>query len=421
MPIPEAFPMLRPFGEAVAYQLERVPMTSDEFYRLDDEAKRRGFTIAGLTREASLREAHRLASVAIAAGRTKQEFLDELADLLDLEGSVLPRPRLQLIAQNNTAAAYAAGRWAQLADPELRVARPYLQYPLGPSDEKTSAICRKLEGFVARYDHPAWQRIFPPNHHNERHIQVTSLTEEQARATGRLYEGGEEDQYPHLEGQTILPDPGFDAPPQMLAADESFFTERAARAGEAISAKTPADYELLAFEEIPRASLPAAPKFATTPIAAEGGAEEYERAWNAFRSAVGIPEGARSTMVLDEFGGGVAVTRGTFEHLVGLDAGAQERLAKRDRPRWFSFIRPTIEDPFEAWMVVRRNADGELTFARRYFGLYDTGAKRRQFVVWAVDLSPDGWLMDSAQVRSGDLEGLRRGLLLKSKARRSGR
>lgn len=388
MPIPEPLPMLRPFQEAVAYQLQREPMDADEFYALDDEARRRAFTIAGLTRQSSLIEAHRLATAAIAAGRTKQEFLEELGDVLDTEGTILPRPRLSLIAQNNTAAAYAAGRWKQLADPELAQLRPYLQYPLGPSDERTSAICRRLEGFIARHDHPVWQRIFPPNHHNERHIQVTSLTEEQARGTGRVYEGSDADDYPFVDGQRILPDPGFDAPPQLLAADEKLLAGEAADRGAELAGKTASDYGLRPIAENPTSSFPAAPGAASIDeVLADG------------------------PVLLDEFGDGLRTSRAALEDMEAIE------------DRILGLMRPTLSDPFETWLVRSARESGEIRYAKRYLGLYQDG---QDLIGIALEASQEGWLTVPGASPAGfriptpqEIEQLRRGLLLRSRGRKT--
>lgn len=418
MTAPRLLPMLRPFQEAVDYQRDRVAMPRSSYDELSAEAALRAFTIAGLTRQDALETAHQLATQAIAEGLTHGEFLDALGDLLDSQDGVILSPRrLELIAQNNTAAAYAAGRYRQLHDPELLALRPYLQYPLGPNDSLTSQICLRLEGLVARADHPVWQHISPPNHHDERHIQMLSLTEDQARETGKIYEGSDEDLYPSVDGQRILPDSGFDFSPHLLTADDRALVEAAQKIGRVLPAKTAESYGLKPFAAIDGASLPAAPtrgRFAITDV---DDTAQYDRAWKMFRETLEFSEGVSETIIADRFGDGNRITRSTFESIMGLDDRAK-RNEKRDRPRFFSYIRPSIEDPFEAWVVMREGPDGTPLLTRRYFALYDTGAKARGYNVW-LDFSPEGWLMRSGFVRKiEDLEELRQGRLMFTKAGR---
>lgn len=410
--------MLRPFQEAVDYQRDRVAMPRSSYDELSAEAALRAFTIAGLTRQDALETAHQLATRAIEEGLTHGEFLDLLGDLLDSQDGVIFSPqRLELIAQNNTAIAYSAGRYRQLQDPELLALRPYLQYPLGPNDSRTSRICLALEGFVARADHPVWQHISPPNHHNERHIQVLSLTEEQARETGKIYEGSDEDLYPFAGGQRIMPDPGFDFSPHLLTADDRALVEAAQKIGRILPAETAADYGLQAFADVGRSTLPTAPRRVGRAIKDISDDAEYEKAWQLFRKTLGFHDDINETIIVDLFGDGNRVTRGTFEHIMGLDKPATKH-RKADRPQFFAWIRPTLQDPFEAWIVPREGPDGKPVMTRRFFGLYDTGTKTHGYNIF-VDLSPGGWLMDSGFIRELDvMESLRQGRMIFTKAGR---
>jgi hypothetical protein len=412
---PRLLPTLRPFQEAVDFQRQRVPMTRAAFDRLSEEARLRAFTIAGLTKRSLLAEAYQLAYAASAEGLTKAEFATRLGAILDKQdGLVLTPRRIDLIAQNNTATSYAAGRYEQLSDPEVLAARPYWQYPLGPHDEQTSEICLALEGFVARYDAEEWKHVFPPNHHDERHMNVRSLTEEQARASGKLYEGGGPKQYPFVDGREILPDPGFDYSPTLLGGDDRYLAEAARVAGEPLPLKTWESYGLPSLREIVSAGeLPKAPKRGA-PIGDVSDPAEYASAWDRFQAALGF-DGA-ATAIVDALGEGVLVTRGTFEHLVGLDDPA-EKLRKVTAPEFFSYLRPTIEDPIEIWMVATATGEGRVVWTRRYFAAFGSG---KGFQVFTAEQSPQGWLARSAYRK--DLKGIdanREGLLVYRRGGRS--
>jgi hypothetical protein len=410
--IPQAFPMLKPFRQAVDYQLNRVPGARKDFQTLSNEAKLRGFWVAGLERRDLIEAAYREATAFIAEGRTKQEFLDHLGEILDKQGgTLLSSTRLELIAQNAFAVPYAAGRFSQLDDPDIVSERPYLQYPLGPHDSHTSQICLALEGFVARYDDPVWKRIFPPNHHHERHLQVVSLTAQQAEETGKVYASPAGGQYPMIEGQTILPDPGWDFSPGLLTADDRALVQAAQAIGAELPAKVAADYGLESLDEVGADELPEMP--ALMPRVTDGAdPAELAGAWQRFQDLFSIPEGETGTLLTDVFGDGVRVNRDTFKYMA--------RGGSDDRASLFPLLRPAIEDPFEVWIVARQRVD-ETVFHKRYFGLFRDKAQKKAVLV-ILDETPEGWLWQLKNAfRDSDwahLENQRAGRLLLSKARR---
>jgi len=413
---PTALPMLKPFRYAVDAQLARIPGTQPDLSAIEDAAERRGFWIAGLTRQSLVDEAYSAATAAIAEGLTHQEFLDRVGKTLDQQGGLFFSPqRLELIARNNTAAAYAAGRWEQINDPDILAERPYRQYPIDPLDARTSAICRKLGGLVWRAGDPIEKHVMPENHHAERHLQVATLTEEEARAIG-IYESAGDMEYPVIEGQTILPDPGWDRQPGLLSVDEKWLADRAEALGIELPGKSAADYSLEALADVDTSTLPEVAADATAAIADVTDLAQYDEAWTSFQEAAGIAEGATQTVLVDGFGDGVVITRSSFEQMVGLDAGDLAREAKKDVPQWFGAIRPTLEDPLETWMVTRRDASGAVSLSKRFIALYGDGGKA---LLMVADVSPDGLLMDAAfSDDAAAIEGLRRGRLVQTKVPR---
>jgi hypothetical protein len=71
--------------------------------------------------------------------------------------------RTRVIWETNLATSYAAGRYAQLTDPELLARRPYWMYvhnerALDPRPQHLA-----WNGLTLRHDHPFWQTHYPPN------------------------------------------------------------------------------------------------------------------------------------------------------------------------------------------------------------------------------------------------------------------
>ncbi|MGA7616322.1 MAG: phage minor head protein [Thermoanaerobaculia bacterium] len=423
MTTPAVRKVLKPFQEALLFQRKRSPMVADNFYSLIPEARPRAFTITGLQRYSSLLEANRLVEEALASGMTKSDFADHLGEIVDAQGGTILSPqRLELIHQNAIATATAAGRYQQLSDPDVLDERPYWQYPLGPHDGRTSAICRQLEGLVARHDDPIWDHIYPPNHHNERHYNVTSLTAEQAGESGKLYEHGEKNPKlgPVIDGREILPDPGFDfAPKNVMAADDRFFAKALADLGPEIPMKTAADYGLASLDTLP----PDSPPRLGSPFRGDRAAD-----WNAFREATGIGEGATGAWFVDYASDGVRVNEDTFLHLAGY-ASSGEQLspaARAERGIVLPLIQHVLENPAEVWYVRRNRPDGAPYYIKRYLGIYTIEDKKKIVAIY-FERSAEGWLRLRTIYRSSpespsDWKGIERrernGLLVFSRAGR---
>lgn len=73
--------------------------------------------------------------------------------------------RTRVIYQTNMATSYAAGRWQQLNDPDLKAVRPYWQYihADGVAHPRPLHLAWGQSGLTLRNDHPFWVSHFPPN------------------------------------------------------------------------------------------------------------------------------------------------------------------------------------------------------------------------------------------------------------------
>lgn len=384
---PELRRQLKPFAEAVAFHRKRAAVSADEFYEMRDAARARAFSVSGGLRQSAIVATHKLLDDAIARGITKSEFADEFGKLLDANGGIVfDRNRLDLIYQNNYAAAYSAGRFEQMNDPAVLKERPYRQYPKGPNDSKTSTICKPLQGLIWRAGDPIEKHIWPANHHGERHLNVLTLTEEQAKAEGEIYvspKSGRE--YPFVDGREILPDPGFDYAPGLLNSDVKSLTGAAAKLGETLPSKTAASYELASIADSIDA-LPAASRVLKT-----GGG---------FKKVLGI-EG-ETTLRPDYAGDGVVLGSAPIG---AMPEAVRVRAAQ---------MAATLDDPFEVWLVPV-DRDGETTYIKRYFGAFRRG---RAAEVLVLDRSPEGLLFRGELAE--DAEARREGLLVHTKSTRSG-
>lgn len=392
MNFPAPVKMLRPFQEALDFQMSRSAMTAANAEALAPEARPRAFWITGLQRQSSILDAKRMVDVAIAKNWTKGELADAIGKVVDANGGTILSPdRLELIAHNAMVTDRMAGKWAQMT--EFAEDRPFWRYSLGPDDDHTSDICRKLQGFTARYDDEAWKHIFPPNHHKERH-DVDSLTAEEAG--GDVYASPNGAQYPMIDGQTILPDPGWDySPGDAAAVDGDAFAKSAGELAPEAPAKTPAAYNLGAISDAKNA-----PAFPT-----QGTAAGAENARRLFGQVFEIAEGERASLLVDYAKDGVWVTEETFARVAG-------------ETESFPAFAATLREPTEVWFIPRGTGE-DAVFVKRYLGAFR--GTDGQLRVTVVDRSPQGWLMDARTVDEAGAEELRRGLMAHSKVPKRGR
>jgi SPP1 gp7 family putative phage head morphogenesis protein len=172
------------FEEAVAWMRARVPMTDDEYAALQARARRKAFTVAGIAQLDLVSETLDALTAAVADGTTFEDFKTAMFEKLSAAWGDSKRAgsRLETIWRTNLQLAYSAGRYAQLTDPDVLDSRPYWMYD-AILDNRTSGLCRTLNGTVLEADNAWWNSHIPPLHHRCR-SGLRSLTRDEARSRG---------------------------------------------------------------------------------------------------------------------------------------------------------------------------------------------------------------------------------------------
>ena len=168
--------------EAIAWFRARVPMTPDEYRALEDRARRKAFTVAGVMDLDLLNDTFKALDKAVAEGTTFETFVEEVGPRLEATWGKADSSRLQTIFSTNVQSAYSAGRWRQLTDPDVLAERPVWTYD-AVLDGRTSELCKHLDGTTLPADDPFWETHTPPLHFNCR-SGIISLTESQAAERG---------------------------------------------------------------------------------------------------------------------------------------------------------------------------------------------------------------------------------------------
>jgi hypothetical protein len=390
--------MDRFFSEAVAFHRSRVPMTDAAVARLSSDARLRAFYVSGLARQAEAVATHRLIDEALRNGTTPAQFRADYAKTAAANGgSILPVGRQNLVLRQATGLAYSSGRIDKMR--EVADERPIWMYPLGPSDAKTTVVCFNLQGFMAEADWPGWEHIAPPNHFNERHYALVSMTRDQAAAFaeqgGKVVWESDDGDYAVIDGLQMLPDPGFDMQPSLLASDGRQLIEEFSKLAGEMTAGDAESYSLAPIGELAEDEIATAPELAAAADAEEG--------WAALREAAGVPDDLESNFVPDMFGDGAIVNRGTYDAIFG-----------DTDPELAPLLTELLTEPAEVWFVPFETAEG-VTTVKRYFGAFNVAGE----TVWLwADQAPSGWIARGGVSSPDQLNELRKGFLVFSKVPR---
>jgi hypothetical protein len=134
----------------------------------------RSFIVAGATKADLLADLQAAVDKAIAQGTGKEAFEKEFRKIVadrgwtgwtgeDWEGGIAWRAGV--IWDTNMTTSYAAGRYAQLTDPELLARRPYWKYIHADGVIHPRVLHEEWgnSGLTLRHDHPFWKTNYPPN------------------------------------------------------------------------------------------------------------------------------------------------------------------------------------------------------------------------------------------------------------------
>ena len=154
------------FEEAVEFMKEKLSLPPEEFYSLDAKARFRAFTVAKLTGLDAIERVKEKLAKAIEEGKTLREWIEELGEdgILRAVGFHQSNPwYLKTVFRTNISTAYNAGRFMQFARSKDRI--KLLEY-VAIDDNRTTPLCRRLDGTKLPPDDPFWATYTPPNHFN---------------------------------------------------------------------------------------------------------------------------------------------------------------------------------------------------------------------------------------------------------------
>lgn len=343
---PDLLAALRlPFREQETFFREKLNIPTTRWDDLWKDQHAKGFMVAGVYRDDLLADFRGAVDKAISQGTTLEAFRKDFDGLVKRHGWSYQGSRnwrSELIYSTNIRTSYAAGRWAQLTDPEQLEVMPYLTYRHGGSrDPRPEHLA--WDGLTLPADDPWWNDHYPPNGWGCkcRVHGATRSEHDRAKAVGK----GQRPPSPidPTTGEPLGIDKGWGYNVGQAAFGKSW-------------APDSGDFEELGVWR--RDQYPALPKKLTGSPPPVGLGNAYRKE-DELRKAV--PEG----IYRDRLGDSVSVTQAIADHII-------ENEKRWDgRERYFPLIPDAIENSQEIWAgFIRSTNSGRVFLRKRYVKAY---------------------------------------------------
>lgn len=161
-----------PFQEQVDFLKQKLNLPTAHWDDILTSAHDRGFIVAGAAKADLLADFHTAINQAVADGKSIGWFKNQFESIVQKHGwegwtgsdTVAGRDwRARVIYNTNIRSSYAAGRYAQLTDPDLLQTRPYWKYIHNDTVAHPRPLHQSWSGLVLPHDDPFWTQHFPPN------------------------------------------------------------------------------------------------------------------------------------------------------------------------------------------------------------------------------------------------------------------
>lgn len=152
------------FDEALEWFLGRTILTDEQRLAIPASARSRAFWIAGVAQLDIVQDVFGEIERSLEKGEPFEGFKKRVRDKLTKAWGRDDPARIETIFRNAVQSSYNAGRWAQMTEPSVAKFRPYFMYD-AILDERTTELCRGLNGTILPHDDPFWDTHCPPLHH----------------------------------------------------------------------------------------------------------------------------------------------------------------------------------------------------------------------------------------------------------------
>ncbi|MDR3352768.1 MAG: phage head morphogenesis protein [Zoogloeaceae bacterium] len=166
------FDLNQPFTEQVEFFRRKLNLGTKRWDDIRHGQHDRSFVVAGVMKADLLEDLRRAVDRGIAEGTDINEFRKDFWAIVEKHGwhgwtgdesDARREWRIRTIFETNLNASYAAGRYAQLTDPDLLSVMPYWRYVHADGVLSPRPQHLAWHGLVLHHKHPFWNTHYPPN------------------------------------------------------------------------------------------------------------------------------------------------------------------------------------------------------------------------------------------------------------------
>ena len=173
--INEFNPFKMKFDEAIKSFLDKTPILYDEIEEITQQVRS---NFVWLKKSTDLEATTRLfdnMKKSLEEGTTFKQWLKDCEEIINKLGLGEQGYYLENVYRTNMMTEYSIGNYKQQM--ECIEDYPYWEY-CAIEDNRTSTICKNLDGVVKRFDDPFWSAYYPPNHYQCRSSVISRSKEE---------------------------------------------------------------------------------------------------------------------------------------------------------------------------------------------------------------------------------------------------
>ena len=213
-----------PFDAQIEFLRQKLRLPTERWDDIERAAHDRAFIVAGAAKADLLADLHAAVIRAAEGGAGLQAFQRDFRAIVAKHGwtgwtgegtKEGEAWRTRVIYQTNLATSYAAGRRAQMSDPEVLKLHPYWRYIHSDGVLNPRPLHLEWHGLTLLHDHPFWQTHYPPCGWGCQ-CRVTSVTRKEGEASARAGLGEPPAGWDAIDPKTGAPvgiDKGFDYAP----------------------------------------------------------------------------------------------------------------------------------------------------------------------------------------------------------------
>jgi hypothetical protein len=156
----------KPFKEQVDFLQQKLNLPTEHYDDVIKSGNDRAFVVAGVTKADLLADFRQAIEQTAKEGKSIGWFRQNFDAFVDKYGWAYNGERdwrSRIIYTTNMRASYAAGRYAQLNDPDLLKVRPYWKYKHSDTVAHPRPLHESWNNTVLHYTHPWWTTHFCPN------------------------------------------------------------------------------------------------------------------------------------------------------------------------------------------------------------------------------------------------------------------